>query len=477
MGKIYKGTTILSGGPVDIVDTDLAVTAPIELTINTLSMDAASAGVAGHMSGDYATKLDGITAGANDYAHPNHSGDVTSVADGAQTIAAKAVTLAKMNDMATASLIGRKTALTGVPEVLSKADALALLNVEDGANNYVHPVTSGNVHIPATGAAAQLLQYSSAGTAKWISASGDVTIADGGALTIGTEKVTYAKMQHISATDKLLGRATAGAGDPEEIACTAAGRALLDDANVAAQIVTLGAALNTLSNLGTTAINTSLISDTDNTDDLGSLLKAWNNAYINKTFTNVIAPHSDGTTAVQITKADGSTSVLNVDTTNSNVGIGTTGPLFHLNVVQPGQVAEASTVLTSQAQLDSTIAVEGAGQSYFLARDIANDIEFIMGTSSIGGVFAGSMTAHDLWLRTNNLTRLTIRQGTGNVGIGIAAPNENAILDVFSITKAFMPPRMTTTQRDNIATPTEGMVIFNITTHVLNFYYTSWAAV
>ena len=54
--------------------------------------------------------------------------------------------------------------------------------------------------------------------------------------------VTYAKMQHVSATDKVLGRSTAGAGDVEEIACTAAGRAILDDANAAAQLATLGAA-------------------------------------------------------------------------------------------------------------------------------------------------------------------------------------------------------------------------------------------
>jgi|GEM_PF-2309390 len=43
-----------------------------------------------------------------------------------------------------------------------------------------------------------------------------------------------------SATDRLLGRSSAGAGVVEEIACTAAGRALLDDADNAAQRTTLG---------------------------------------------------------------------------------------------------------------------------------------------------------------------------------------------------------------------------------------------
>lgn len=47
-------------------------------------------------------------------------------------------------------------------------------------------------------------------------------------------------MQNVSATDKLLGRLSSGSGDVEEITCTAAGRALIDDSTAAAQRVTLG---------------------------------------------------------------------------------------------------------------------------------------------------------------------------------------------------------------------------------------------
>lgn len=59
---------------------------------------------------------------------------------------------------------------------------------------------------------------------------------------VKNSSITYAKMQNVSATNKLLGRATSGAGAVEEITCTAAGRALIDDADAAAQRVTLGAA-------------------------------------------------------------------------------------------------------------------------------------------------------------------------------------------------------------------------------------------
>ena len=55
--------------------------------------------------------------------------------------------------------------------------------------------------------------------------------------------------------------------------------------------------------------------------------------------------------------------------------------------------------------------------------------------------------------------------GTGTTastgGIGIAGvPAASAVFDVQSTTKAFLPPRMTKTQRDAIASPTAGMVIY-----------------
>jgi hypothetical protein len=57
---------------------------------------------------------------------------------------------------------------------------------------------------------------------------------------LATDACTYDKLQNVSASDRLLGRVSAGAGNVEEINCTSAGRALLDDADAATQRATLG---------------------------------------------------------------------------------------------------------------------------------------------------------------------------------------------------------------------------------------------
>lgn len=100
---------------------------------------------------------------------------------------------------------------------------------------------------------------------------GDITVSVTGTVwTIDGGTVTYAKMQDVSATDKVLGRSTAGSGDVEEISCTAAGRALLDDATAADQRTTLGlGSLATMSSIGTTELAANAVTDLKIRDSAG----------------------------------------------------------------------------------------------------------------------------------------------------------------------------------------------------------------
>jgi hypothetical protein len=62
------------------------------------------------------------------------------------------------------------------------------------------------------------------------------------------------------------------------------------------------------------------------------------------------------------------------------------------------------------------------------------------------------------------------------VGIGTNIPAPSAQLDVTSTERGFLPPRMTTAQRDLIASPATGLLIFQ-TDNTAGYYFydgTAW---
>jgi hypothetical protein len=53
------------------------------------------------------------------------------------------------------------------------------------------------------------------------------------------------------------------------------------------------------------------------------------------------------------------------------------------------------------------------------------------------------------------------------IGIGTTSPHQSSILEIASNKKGFLPPRLTTTQRDLISNPAVGLLIYNLTNKCL----------
>jgi hypothetical protein len=163
-------------------------------------------------------------------------------------------------------------------------------------------------------------------------------------------------------------------------------------------------------------------------------------------------------------------------TTTGNVGIGITNPLERLHVFQ--------TTTRSVIQLGN-FGFTGAMYSsadYIVGNNVkpaqtSNTLQ-IANTSTIGGrairlglggisfhALAGSVTAGQTFL--NEIARFT---NSGALGIGTNAPSAAALLDITSTKKGVLLPRMTQAQRNAIASPPTGLLIFQ-TNNSPGFYY------
>ena len=76
-------------------------------------------------------------------------------------------------------------ATTSANGLMTSAMVTKLNGIADNANNYVHPTSAGNKHIPAGGSSGQYLQWSAAGTAQWAT----ITPASIGVEQISDEEV------------------------------------------------------------------------------------------------------------------------------------------------------------------------------------------------------------------------------------------------------------------------------------------------
>jgi|694.fasta_scaffold154800_4 hypothetical protein len=148
-------------------------------------------------------------------------------------------------------------------------------------------------------------------------------------------------------------------------------------------------------------------------------------------------------------------------TSSGNVGVGIALPTTKLHV------SGTSTTAEIRVQSGSTV----PALSFYA--DSAN-------AATRNWAIAGSFNAFgDLAFQQSNvlggnpITAGTTRMmfsASGNLGIGTTSPSASAILDAQSTTKGVRMPNMTTTQKDAIASPAAGLMVFDTTLAKLCVY-------
>jgi len=101
--------------------------------------------------------------------------------------------------------------------------------------------------------------------------------------------------------------------------------------------------------------------------------------------------------------------------------------------------------------------------------------------NNLGGLafYTNSQASGYLPLLSTLTERMRINSD-GNVGIGTTSPDASSILDLTSTTQGALLPRMTTTERNAISSPANGLLIYNTTANQFQYYnagLANWTAV
>jgi hypothetical protein len=136
--------------------------------------------------------------------------------------------------------------------------------------------------------------------------------------------------------------------------------------------------------------------------------------------------------------------------------------------------AQTPTIVQANDSLGSFVFTGYDGADQIVAARISSGVDGTPGVSDMPGRLEFSTTSDG---SSTPLERMRITN-SGNVGIGTISPSASCLLHLTSTTSGFRPPSMTTAQRDLIATPIAGVMIYNNSTNKLNFYNGSaWEAV
>jgi hypothetical protein len=235
-----------TGSAFEPVTTSLATVTDNYLTISNQVITAGTVPIS--LGGTGATTASGArtalglgtaaTSATGDFEASGTVSTHAAVTSSVHGISAFGATLVDDADAATArTTLGLGTAATSAT---GDFEASGAVSTHAAVTSSVHGISSFGATLVDDADAATARTTLGLGTAATTAASAYATAAQGTLADTATQPGDNATTLNVSATDKLLGRSTAGAGAVEEITLTSAGRALLDDADAAAQRTTLG---------------------------------------------------------------------------------------------------------------------------------------------------------------------------------------------------------------------------------------------
>ena len=200
-------------------------------------------------------------------------------------------------------------------------------------------------------------------------------------------------------------------------------------------------------------------------------------------------PYSDGNWYI---RSNGT--IIN-DNSNAGVSIGVNSPTTARLLVKGSGTTSATTALLVQNSAGTEV-LKVTDDSATNARGNLDVLHPSVATRSLklnwGSIFAtdsaSELTIGAVWTvpsapqillagntRGSGANTMQLQASAGvSIASSVTNPNASAQLDVSSTTKGFLPPRMTTTQKNAISSPAAGLVVYDSTVNRASVYSTAW---
>lgn len=178
----------------------------------------------------------------------------------------------------------------------------------------------------------------------------------------------------------------------------------------------------------------------------------------------------DGANDILFRVAAGATTAMRLKSATGNVLINTTTDAgYKLDVNGTARVRG-----TGSTNATVAFSVINSSSAELLTINDSNLATFAGGN---GRIFTNVIRLNYINSANDNFSIMQANASTGNakfyqgVSVGTSSdPVASAILEAVSTTKGFLPPRMTTTQKNAIASPATGLMVFDLTLGLMSVY-------